>query len=409
MKIGILTYHCVTNFGAQLQTLSTIGYLKKNGHEPIVLNWFPQDLEDFYLRFHPRGQFEEQFRFAMEQMPVSNLCRTLDELCTEIDRLNLDAIFLGSDALFDYSPEKTRFVFSFRKMRYVSKNADPTSNHLLPNPFWGSFADHIEKEIPFCGFSISSQNMPYFRLNCAERKEMHRLLNRFTLITVRDEWTKKMVEHVSGRKDVEITPDPVFAFNNNTSFYITKEEILDKYKLPENYILISFCKDVISDSFINDIIRKIEANTGVVCVSFPMPRRLKKYNTKIYIDLPLPTIDWYFLIKYSQGYIGELMHPIIVSLHNSIPFYCFDQYGTFKTIIPRLWSKYLPKSSKIYDILDQAGLLNNVCPYIYSDKISVDEVVKSFLEFDKEKCGRFAINQYARYDQGMKRVLSSIK
>lgn len=31
MKIGILTYHCVPNFGAQLQTISTVGYVKKNG------------------------------------------------------------------------------------------------------------------------------------------------------------------------------------------------------------------------------------------------------------------------------------------------------------------------------------------------------------------------------------------
>ena len=77
MRIGILTYHCVTNFGAQLQTLSTVGYMKKQGHEPVVLNWFPQDLEDFYLRKHPREQFEEQYQFAMNSMPVSQLCRSI--------------------------------------------------------------------------------------------------------------------------------------------------------------------------------------------------------------------------------------------------------------------------------------------------------------------------------------------
>ena len=115
MKIGILTYHCVTNFGAQIQTLSTIGYMKKHGHEPVVLNWFPQDLEDFYIRQCPREQFDIQFNFAQNEMPVSRLCRTLDELCQEIDSLGLDAIFLGSDALFDYTPLKERYGFSMRK------------------------------------------------------------------------------------------------------------------------------------------------------------------------------------------------------------------------------------------------------------------------------------------------------
>ena len=409
MKIGILTYHCVTNFGAQLQTLSTIGYMKKHGYEPVVLNWFPQDLEEFYLNSHSREQFDEQFRFAMEQMPVSNLCRTMDELAAEIDRLQLDSIFLGSDALFDYTPERNRYAFSFRLMRRVPNNVDLTSNHLLPNPFWGSFGDYLKKQIPYCGFSISSQNMLYSKLNKQEKREMKRLLNRFVTITVRDKWTQKMVKCISGRDDITITPDPVFAFNNNTDFYIKKEDLLAKYNLPENYILISFNKDILQDSFVNEVIEKIESKTDAVCVSFPMPRKLKKYNTHHYIDLPLPTLDWYYLIKYSKGYIGELMHPIIVSLHNSVPFYCFDQYGTFKTVIPRLWSQYLPKSSKIYDILEQAGFLNNMSPYFHSDNITTDDVVKRFLDFDKDKCGEFAVEQYSRYEKGMEKIIMSLK
>lgn len=409
MKIGILTYHCVTNFGAQLQTLSTIGYMKKHGHEPIVLNWFPQDLEDFYRRECPKEQYEEQFNFAQQSMPVSNLCRTLDDLNAEIDRLQLDAIFIGSDALFDYKPIESRYSFSLRKFKRIPPNSKVASNHDLPNPFWGCFADYIKNEIPFCGFSISSQNMPYYKLNVAEKNEMNRLLNRFTRITVRDNWTKKMVEYVSGRNDVKITPDPVFAFNNNTDFLIAKEDLLAKYNLPNNYILISFCKDILTDDFVNEVIREIESKTDSFCVSFPMPRKLKKYSTLNYIDLPLPTLDWYYLIKYSQGYIGELMHPIIVCLHNSIPFFCFDQYGTYKTIIPRLWSKFIPESSKIYDILEKADFKNQMCPYLYANKMTPAEVVHRFYNFDKLKCERFAESQYLRYIDGMDIVLSSLE
>ena len=408
MKIGILTYHCVTNFGAQLQTLSTIGYMKKHGHEPVVLNWFPQDLEDFYLNSHPKEQFDEQFRFAMEQMPISRLCRTLDELCNEIDQLGLDAIFLGSDALFDYFPIATRYAFNYHKLKRVPKGLEITCNHDLPNPFWGCFADHIKKKIPFCGFSISSQNMPYFKLNRDEKKEMKRLLNRFAKITVRDEWTGKMVKNVSGRNDVIVTPDPVFAFNYNTNYIIKKEDLLLKYNLPENYVLVSFCQNVLPDGYVNDIIDKVELETGFECVSFPMPRMLKKYNTKKSIGLPLDTLDWYYLIKYSQGYIGELMHPIIVSLHNSVPFFCFDQYGTYKTVIPRVWKRFLPESSKVFDILKKAGFLDNMCPYAWVHRTSSNDVVRSLLEFDKDKCGAFAEAQYMHYAKGMDMVLSSL-
>ena len=139
-----------------------------------------------------------------------------------------------------------------------------------------------------------------------------------------------------------------------------------------------------------------------------MPRGLKKFDTTHSIELPLPTLDWYYLIKYSQGYIGELMHPIIVSLHNSVPFYCFDQYGTYKTIIPRIWSKYVKESSKIYDILERASLLTNMISYAEICSVTPERVVNAFLDFDKDKCSAFAELQYSRYEEGMDKVVSML-
>lgn len=406
MKIGILTYHCVTNFGAQLQTLSTVGYMQKNGHEPIVLNWFPQDLEDFYRKECPVEQYELQYNFAQQNMPVSRLCRTLEELNKEIVRLQLDAIFIGSDALFDYFPQRLRDRFDFRHLKKVSIKV--TSNHDVPNPFWGSFNDGIKKKIPYCGFSISSQNAPYYKLNDKEKCELGRLLNNFSLISTRDEWTKNMVEYISGRTDVSVTPDPVFGFNDNVEEQVTKAELLNKYGLSENYILISFYGNILSDEYVNSIISLIEFRTGIKCVSFPMPRRLRRFNTDYTINLPLSPLDWYYLIKYSKGYIGELMHPIIVSLHNSVPFFCFDQYGITKRIIPRLLYKYIKESSKIYDILNRADLLSNQCPYYYSKKLTPSDVVEKFMSFDTNKCKEFAQLQLSRYKHGMERVISSL-
>lgn len=407
MKIGILTYHCVTNFGAQLQTLSTIGYMKKHGHEPVVLNWFPQDLEDFYIRQCPKEQFDIQFDFAQNEMPVSRLCRTLEELSLEIDRLNLDSIFIGSDALFDYIPISVRNSFSLRKMRRIKTCV--TSNHEIPNPFWGSFNDLISKRIPYCGFSISSQNAPYYKLNKDERSELKRLLDGFTLITARDEWTRSMVQYISGREDTFITPDPVFSFNQNFETPLQKEALLQKYGLPQDYILISFCGNQLSDDYVNQIIKLVEEKTGVPCVSFPMPRKLKAFATKYKIELPLPTLDWYYLIKYSKGYIGELMHPIIVSLHNNVPFFCFDQYGFTKTIIRGLWQQYIKESSKIYDILERADMIQNSIPYYYAKTITPEEVVKRFLSFDKTKCEVFSAKQLERYKEGMEIQLSLLE
>ena len=406
-KVGILTYHCVTNFGAQLQTISSVGYFRRKGYQPIVLHWFPSDLENFYKHEVPVCQYDEQMKFAETMLPLSRLCRTVEDVANEIKRLQINAVFIGSDALFDYTPKRNRKHLNIKKFR-LEPNGTVGATHALPNAFWGSFNDYLKKPVLCSGFSISSQNAPYFRYNKSELKEMKRLLGYFGFLSLRDEWTCNMVKYISRRTDVTVTPDPVFAFNLNNDFGITKEYILKKYNLPTDYILISFCLDHLTDAYINEVIHKVEVQSGFPCVSFPMPRKLKAYNTRYKIELPLPTLDWYYLIKYSQGYIGELMHPIIVSLHNSVPFYCFDQYGAIKTIIPMIWHKKLPESSKIYDVLKQGGFLQNM--YSYQSKLlpSTDEVVKNFLSFDKAACNQFAHNMALKYLAAMGEVETSL-
>ena len=104
MRIGILTYHCVPNFGAQLQAMSTVGYLKRMGHTPILLHWYPKDLEALYTRRVPKIQRKCQMQFAETHFPLSSLCRNEKQLIKEIERQQLDMIITGSDALFKYKP-----------------------------------------------------------------------------------------------------------------------------------------------------------------------------------------------------------------------------------------------------------------------------------------------------------------
>ena len=76
MKIGILTYHCVPNFGAQLQATSTVGYLKRMGHEAVVLNWYPKDLEDMYSNRIPKEQVSSHNNYTKDNLPVTDICRS---------------------------------------------------------------------------------------------------------------------------------------------------------------------------------------------------------------------------------------------------------------------------------------------------------------------------------------------
>ena len=80
-----------------------------------------------------------------------------------------------------------------------------------------------------------------------------------------------------------------------------------------------------SQEWIETFSRLAEAE-GVTCVMLPFSHGNSFGSLPHSIGLPLSPIDWYAIIKYSQGYVGNNMHPIVVSLHNQVPFYSFDTY-----------------------------------------------------------------------------------
>lgn len=407
MKIGILTYHCVPNFGAQLQATSTVGWLKKMGHEPVVLHWYPKDIEDMYSRRIPQEQVACHDAYTKEYLPVTNICRKEDELICEINRHDLDSIIVGSDALFKYIPQKNRKHFSKRRLKYISKNVLSVEK-LEGNPFFGGFASKLSKKIPIVAFSVSSQNCAYMDMSNMEKLQMKHALSNFSCITVRDEWTKGMVETVMERTGIQVTPDPVFSFNQNCFFQLpSKEDILRKYRLQEQYVLISFSTWYASGSYIKNIADEVW-KAGYMPVAFPMPEKLFSAEISHQVNLPLNPIDWYALIKYSSGYIGERMHPIVVCLHNAVPFFCFDEYGVRKTILCGLRKRYLQESSKTFHILSKAGLTGWMYSYHQKEQLpSANNVVGRFLHFDREKCVAFSSQYRDFYEKSLNQLFGS--
>jgi hypothetical protein len=403
MKIGILTYHAVANFGANLQALSTVGFFRRKGYEPIIINWVPFDLEEKYKNSTPKIQLTAHKLFCEKHLPMTEICRSDDDIKNVIIKHDIDRLFIGSDALWNYYPLECRKVFSYRRLRYV--NTPMSLDHDYPNPFWGCI-DNSLKNIPMDAFSVSSQNMPFSLVKGRLKKDIGKSLLRFKRITVRDEWTKQLVEYFTDNQiSPNVTPDPVFAFNDNITHIKTKEEILQKFNLPKKYVLISFqLSKMMNISWIKTF-ETLCKKSGYSCIEFPMPEKLISFGLQNKIDLPLDPLDWYCLIKYASGYVGERMHPIIVSLHNSVPFYSFDEYGLVKLGIISRWfpsKEEIYKSSKTYSILQHADFLDNYHSTKATLKLPAPHIVfDRLMQFDTKKCDVFAKNQSIKYHEAM--------
>jgi hypothetical protein len=118
MNIGLLTYHSIPNFGANLQALATVSYLKLKGHNVTVLNYRPLDLEEAYLRKTDPAQIAMHHAFAQDFLPQSRVCRTETDLVKTVKELQCDSIIVGSDAVFHI------------------RSSCATSDITYPNPIW---------------------------------------------------------------------------------------------------------------------------------------------------------------------------------------------------------------------------------------------------------------------------------
>lgn len=400
MKVGILTFANVANFGANLQALSTVSYFRSRGHEALVIDWSPLD---FRLKFQNGKDIQslEHYCFFHSMIPHTAQCTTDEDIAYLLDSEKFDAVIIGSDAVLQDFPFFSRFHFPTSTIYRI----DPiTSDRIFPNAFWGSFYPLLKRKIPLILMSGSCQNSSYLNILLPEMLHMKRQLKSFAYFSVRDKWTRNMIRYVSlGEKVPLITPDPVFAFNQNYPQSMTKKMILDKYDLPDRYVLFSF-KDPrnIQYSWLESI-QRLFVNAGFECVAFPMPNgTVFKHPFRLEINTPLNPLDWYNIIKFSSAYIGENMHPIVVSLHNVVPFFSFDAYG--KKIFRKF---FIEKSSKVYDILDTFGFTEQRISI--GKRITPEEVFYKILRFDKEKCRTKSDLMLQRYNQMMDEIIKAIK
>ena len=389
MKIGLLAYHAVCNFGAMLQLLSTYMFLKNHGHEPVIINWVAKDLENYYAQNTPISQIENQLKLRLQLWKETALCRTIKDVANIISNEQIDAVIIGSDAVAQHHPLFERIVFPCRNI--IAINSD--------------------KPVPVALMSAASQDSKYKYISKKLRKQMKERIMAFSYVSVRDVDTQKMFSFITeGQCCPSVTPDPVFAFNQNAASLVpSKEKLMKKYGLSGKYMLISFKNEKrcnVSQTWLNKF-QDVAKHHGIQCVSLPFSTSLSAGELESEIALPLNPIDWYALLKYSCGYIGNNMHPIVVCIHNTVPFFSFDNYGT-----KHANGLFCDSStSKIRHILKVANLLDCriASNSLFRRTPSPEHVFNKLQTFDKAKCKNFAQGYLNKYNEMMTKILERLR
>lgn len=397
-NIGIMTHCVATNFGANLQALSTANFLRNNGYNPIFFRWSEYLSVD---ETTPQALIHQNF-LKNQGIIVSDPCSNDEDFLDVIHKYDIHNILVGSDCILTYHNKK-RFPYILTRKGFI--RIEESKDYQFPNPFWLPF---LRKDDDISLFMVSgscgSSDIPNDE---TIKREMSRLLNRFKYISVRDSYTKKMVETIlESSKIINLTPDPVFGFNYNRieGTENLKDNLRHKFNLPEKYFVISFYHQFWpSQEWTNELIKNAHKN-GISCVSIPMPLGKRKSDFDVNIDSPIDPLEWYDIIRYSEGYIGNNMHPMIVAIHNAIPFFDFNIHGKY------VFQKKIQvvSSSKEVDLLRRFDLQDYQIAQQRSFMVSPKKVIEKLLTFNRDYCKQCATILQKDYVMMMNTILKGI-
>lgn len=384
MKIGILTYHWVQNFGANLQSYAVKEILKEKGHNPIFINFVHEDLKKMYQNRIPEVQYAAHEDFVKDELVLTKECHNEKDLIEICKKEQVESIIVGSDAVL---------MINFRR---------GLSDTIYPNPFWLNWKnnDLILKKIPSAFLSASSMGSYYFRLDSNTRKQMTNSLEQFNYISVRDKWTRWMLKYVLRIKNGIInTPDPVSYFPRLKNL---KNLDLSSPR-SKKYILVSTKSKKITQDWVDELVL-LANREGMEVGELPMPEGYSGLNFDFNVEVPLSPLEWYRYIANSEGYFGERFHAVVVSLYNKIPFVVIDTYASRK--LQKIGFEY---PSKIYDLCKRGRLLKNRITNSDIHKIQPNQVFTLLKEFDKEKCGKFVEKEQNKFNENIDDLLITLQ
>lgn len=217
MKIGIITFHHVPNYGALLQALALYTFLVNRGHDVyIITNGFgytrKYSLTSIILS-RSLSAMIKKIQFNIEMKIVTEFRTNLKtisctELRTEINSDIFDVLVVGSDQVwnFDWCLPFLHDVF----LNFPYLNAKRLS-----------YAASFGKK----------------KLEGVKTEKVSKLLSKFDAISVREQSGVKIVAEISGQKAYWL-PDPTLLFGSN--FYSNLLHLSDS--IPDKPFLCSYIR-----------------------------------------------------------------------------------------------------------------------------------------------------------------------
>lgn len=396
MKIGILTFHRPSNFGANLQAFSSVQYFKSLGYEVKIIDYVrPGDIG--YKDNVDKKQFAAHEYFVEKCLPLTGQVLDEEGLCKIVKDEHFDVVIIGADAVWR-APKDNNIYYA----QWLFDNEDIN-------------------DIAVASISAAHMGNGYLDLPIEKRIAIKNCLLRFKYISVRDTWTREVLNRDIFSKDFfvqNVNPDPVHLLSR----FVNDVEWESRGQKSNGYYLMSLPKDWIHEgktiskkiNWFNKF-KKIVNEAGYQLVELPIPEGKSGMEFDYTVDYPIDPLQWFLWIKNAKAFCGLRFHAIVSSISNGIPFYSIDSYGDRGRVSQLLdfmglhsLARKRDSKSKIYNLLNGSSLdKHRTGAYI---ELESPKVVFTLLENTK-KSDIIVLRDknISEFESNMKELIDSIK
>ncbi len=395
MNIAILTYHRPYNFGANLQAWATTLYLKKLGHNPVILDYYPDENRDVYRKMVPEIQWAAHDNFIEKALPLSPKLSNKRELIGYVESMQFNGIIVGSDAVWSWSKEL--------------KDMPP---YFLD---WLIETPSISK-IPSAIMSVANMSNGFKHLSLKEREHLKNLIEHMSFVSVRDKWTKYVINRdiFNGDEYIKIlNPDPVLVLKD----LLPKPPEMHCSQNYGDYFVCTLPKSCyIMEKWVYKL-KKYANEKGFKLIELPLPEGISNLSFDYTVPYPLDPLDWYNWIINSKGFIGLRFHSIISAISGDIPFLSVDAYGDslkvrkmFNYIKMYKIARLYDYKSKIYQLLNDIDMKERRVHGIRGlQAMSPKLTIKKLINCDKKKIVSARESLENIYVLNMEKILNVFK
>lgn len=344
MKIGILTFHHVDNYGATLQACALWSFLNSQGYDVEIIDYRPLKIAWMYfrallpikrvksstsqtkkIRINEKSliyisRYWKMRRFLLSHVKLSNK-KFYDKKGLKYYQDKYDVVICGSDQIW--------CIDSFRGYN---------------SSFFLDFVSNkTTRRISYAAsFGNTTKLGPY-------QKEIYTLINQFQTILVRDSNSLEIIANECNKKAIKVL-DPTFLIKYDT--------LKTPPRITNKYLLLYVQADIQPEE--EEFIKFLAEQQNLTIVSVGRDEPLAQIN----LETASPK-EWI-------GLHSEASYIVTNTFHGTV----------FSIIFHKPFTVFLPsdKSNKVRDLLNDFGLTNR----IFSEKLKPELFSKEIFDIDYE-------------------------